>query len=257
MKETYTSKEFIKQIKNNPENFYIIHYSCENLNDNNKTLSPRITSIAIFHYPTKQSISFSMHLIAEENNILPKDMDKKYNDIEKILLEKFHMFISDKQNKFWIHWNMKNSIYGFEHISHRYRTLNGGKDPIIIPIERRINLNDILIDRYGIYAKNPKLPTLVELNNGRQHFLTGPQEVEAFKNKEFIKLHNSTLCKVTFFHFVIQELISGKLKTTSQGYGVKIDKLLESRSSKLICLLSAIIAIISVIFNILQFFRIF
>jgi hypothetical protein len=40
------SKDFIKAIKKNPENFYLIHYSCQSLNDDNDALSPRITSIA-------------------------------------------------------------------------------------------------------------------------------------------------------------------------------------------------------------------
>ncbi len=52
------SRDFIKEIKLHPENFYIIHYSCQSLYDDNEALSPRITSIAITHYSTEQTVSF-------------------------------------------------------------------------------------------------------------------------------------------------------------------------------------------------------
>lgn len=40
----------IKFLSKNKHDLLIIHYSCENLNDNNQGYSPRITSIAVFHY---------------------------------------------------------------------------------------------------------------------------------------------------------------------------------------------------------------
>ena len=76
---------------------------------------------------------------------------------------------------------MRNLTFGFEHLEHRYRVL-GGNDASVVPVERHINLNDIFSDRDGIdYAGHPKMKSLVELNGGtHRHFLTGPEEVEAF-----------------------------------------------------------------------------
>jgi hypothetical protein len=63
------SREFIKEVKRNPENFYIIHYLRQSLYDENQALSARITSIVVIHYSTNQEISFSTHAIAEELGI--------------------------------------------------------------------------------------------------------------------------------------------------------------------------------------------
>lgn len=143
------SRQFIESVKNNPENFYIVHYSCQNLNDDNKALSPRITSIAINHFSSGQSVSFSTHSISEEMHIPRDDVLQRFNEVELELLTQFYRFIRDRRDKFWVHWNMRNLTYGFEHLEHRYRVL-GGSDACVIAVERRLNLNDLIADRYGL-----------------------------------------------------------------------------------------------------------
>lgn len=233
----FSSGEFFRAIKRKPQNFYLIHYSCQSLYDDNDGLSPRITSIAINHYATQQVVSFSTHAIAEELKIDREGVEKNFDQIEAELLARFYKFVRDRRAACWVHWNMRNLTYGFEHLEHRYRTL-GGSDAPVIPVEQRINLYDKLGERYGEdYAADPKMPSLMRLNGGlHRYFLTGAEEVEAFKNKEYIKLHNSTLCKVGFFHRVIDLTLQGKLNTSAQGWGVRLDRLFESRTAKLIAL---------------------
>lgn len=139
---------------------------------------------------------------------------------------------------------MRNLTYGFEHLEHRYRTL-GQQDAPIVPVERRINLNDMLADRYGYgYASHPKMTSLMEMNGGRHRdFLTGAEEVEAFRQREFIRMHNSTLCKVGFFYQVVEKMKRGKLRTASKGFLVMLERLFEGRLAKAIGLASAIITI--------------
>lgn len=238
------SWRFIKKVKEKPENFYIIHYSCQSLFDDNEALSPRITSIAITHYATEQTVSFSTHSIAEEMHITRDEVRNRFDDVERKLLQDFYLFIRDRRDKYWVHWNMRNLTYGFEHLEHRYRVL-GGNDAPVIPVERRLNLNDILTDRYGgKYAKHPKMKSLMELNGGvHRHVLTGDEEVAAFKNNEFIRMHNSTLAKVGFFFLTIRSLVKGKLKTASNGWGVTIDRVFEGRPAKTVGLIGTIITI--------------
>ncbi|XGT81645.1 hypothetical protein JQ742_005810 [Klebsiella pneumoniae] len=235
------SRQFIKSVKQNPENFFIIHYSCQNLNDDNDALSPRITSIAINHFSSGQSVSFSTHSISEEMHIPRDDVLDRFDEVELELLSQFYRFIRDRRDKFWVHWNMRNLTYGFEHLEHRYRVL-GGKDACVIAVERRLNLNDLLADRYGAdYAKHPKMLSLMDQNGGRHRdFLGGKEEVEAFENKEFLRMHTSTLSKVGFFSSTMGKFVSGKLKTASKGYGVRLDKLFESRTVKSLGLISII-----------------
>jgi hypothetical protein len=238
------SRQFIKEVKNHPENFYVIHYSCQSLYDDNEALSPRITSIAITHYATEQTVSFSTHSIAEELHIQRENVLNEFDRVELKLLQDFYGFVRDRRDKFWVHWNMRNLTYGFEHLEHRYRVL-GGMDAPVIPVERRLNLNDLLADRFGGgYAKHPKLKSLMELNGGtHRHFLSGEEEVQAFRNNEFIRMHNSTLGKVGFLHSVIQKLQRGKLHTASRGFGVTLDKIFESRLAKTIALVGTAITI--------------
>lgn len=239
------SRQFIKAVKSNPENFFLIHYSCQSLNDDNDALSPRITSIAINHYPTGQSISFSTHSIAEEMKIPREQVIEKFDQIEFELLKQFNLFIRDLRDKYWIHWNMRNLTFGFEHLAHRYRAL-GGTDPYVIGVERRLNLNDLIADRYGnSYAKHPKMLSLMELNGGKHRdFLTGQEEVIAFENKDFLRMHNSTLSKIGFFSSVVRKLINGKLKTSSKGVGIALDRLFESRAAKGIGLFGTITGVV-------------
>ncbi|UKV15663.1 hypothetical protein L6172_04975 [Thalassospiraceae bacterium SW-3-3] len=247
----HNSTQLIKDIRKNPENYYIIHYSCQSLNDDNEGLSPRITSIAISHFATEQTVSFSTHSIAEELHISREDVKERFDDVELMLLRGFYNFVRDRRDKHWIHWNMRNLTYGFEHLEHRYRVL-GGIDATVIPVERRLNLNDLLCDRYGAdYAPHPKLKGLMELNGGiHRHFLEGLEEVAAFQNNEFIRMHNSTLTKVGFMHQTIRKLISGKLRTSSKGYGVKLDRLFESRFTKSIALTGTVLGIVLAILQI-------
>lgn len=241
----YSSGDFVKQLRLNSENFFIIHYSCQSLYDDNDGLSPRITSIAVDHYATEQVVSFSTHSIAEELHISRADVINLFDSVEKKLLQDFYSFVRDRRDKYWIHWNMRNLTYGFEHLEHRYRVL-GGNDAPIIPVERRLNLNDLLADRYGDgYAKHPKLKSLMELNGGvHRHFLSGADEVQAFRGNEFIRMHNSTLAKVGFLHSVIRKVIKGRLRTASRGFGVFLDRVFESRTAKVIGFASTITGVI-------------
>ena len=240
----FNSADFIKYIKKVPENFFFIHYSCQSLYDDNEGLSPRITSIAITHYASEQTVSFSTHAIAEELGIAREDVREQFDDVERELLDKFYAFVRDRRDKYWVHWNMRNLTYGFEHLEHRHRAL-GANDAAVIPVERRINLNDILADRYGgDYARHPKLSSLMELNGGtHRHFLSGEEEVQAFQNNEFIRMHNSTLAKAGFFGRVIRSMLQGKLRTASRGLGVALDRLFESRAAKIIALIAATISL--------------
>jgi len=245
-------RDFIKDIKSHPENYYIIHYSCQSLYDDNEALSPRITSIAVTHFATEQTVSFSTHSIAEELHIPRENVRERFDEVERELLHEFYAFVRDRRDKYWIHWNMRNLAYGFEHLEHRYRVL-GGKDAPVIPVERRLNLNDLLADRYGAgYANHPKMKSLMELNGGiHRHFLTGEEEVKSFENNEFIRMHNSTLSKVGFLHSVILKLLSGKLRTASRGIGVTLDRIFEGRTAKAFGLLGAIVTIFVAIWQII------
>jgi len=193
------------------------------------------------HYATRQTVSFALHAVAESMSISKDEVESHYDHIEKELLERFFHFLRDRREKYWIHWNMRNLTFGFEHLEHRYRSLCKNEPPSV-PIEVRLNLNDILSQRYGSdYANDPKMKNLMLLNGDRDiRFLEGQQEAEAFMKKEFIQMHSSTICKIEFFRQVISRAINGKLRTAGKGFLVRIDRLLESRAARVIAFVAAV-----------------
>ncbi|WP_159437102.1 hypothetical protein [Parasphingorhabdus marina] len=178
-------------------------------------------------------MSFSTHAIAEELHIAKDDVFAEFDRVEKELLKRFYDFVQNYRGSYWIHWNMRNLTYGFEHLEHRARTLDIANPPFIPP-EQRINLNDILRSKYGkLYANHPQMPTLMDLNGGKpKDFLNGQQETEAFENGEFIKMHQSTLSKVGFFCSVMRKASKNRLITASPTIGARIDRFYEGRGVK-------------------------
>lgn len=209
-----------KEMDQNPQNYLIIHYSCESFYDITDGRTPRITSIAIYSFSTAQTDSFSIHKTAEKMHVSVDSIESRYDELEKAMLDDYFIYISTHQNYKWIHWNMRDINYGFKAIEHRYEVLGGS--PIPIADSHKIDLSRLLIQRYGIsYIGHPRMESLLELNNIKaKDYLKGAEEAEAFKNKEYIKLHQSTLRKVDVFSNIINRSIQGTLKVQSKWYEI-------------------------------------
>ena len=88
---------------------------------------------------------------------------------------------------------MRDLNYGFEAIENRYRVLEGR--PESIEDDKKYDLARLLIDIYGNgYVGHPRLEKLIEKNKiSTRDFMDGQLEAAAFANKEYVKLHMSTL----------------------------------------------------------------
>jgi hypothetical protein len=208
----------------------IIHYSCESFYDRTDGRTPRITSIAVRNLSSGQTDSFSIHQIAEEHQIPFDKIDKKYDCLEKTMLERFFNFVTSHQHFYWIHWNMRDVNYGFSAIEHRFRVLGG--TPIQITEDRKFDLARALVDLYGAtYISHPRLEKLSEKNKiSMRDFLLGKDEATAFDNKEFVKLHQSTLRKTDVLANIFELTSSNKLETNSswfQQHGYTLAALIE------------------------------
>ncbi len=242
------TNSFFNGVKSHPERYFVIHYSSQSLYDEGVDrggLSPRITSIVVMHFSTRQTVTFAMHAVAEELGISKDQIETRYDEIEAAILERFYTFARDRREKYWVHWNMRNIVFGFEHLEHRYRALTK-KEPPSIPVEVRINLNDVLRERYGDqFAADPRMLNLMLLNGARDpRFLLGNEEAEAFKSKDFIRMHSSTISKVEFFRYVTVQAIAGKLRTAGSGFLVRVDKLLEGRLARLASFFTSVVGVV-------------
>jgi hypothetical protein len=179
--------------------------------------------------------SFSIHLVAEVCKVSRDSIHEYYDDLEKQMLIEFYDFVKSHQDSLWLHWNMTNINYGFEAIAHRHKVLTGNDAPKI-PDSKRFNLSSLILAIYGgNCVDNPKMVNLMRLNGGRpRDLLTGPEEVEAFKNKEYIKLHKSTMCKVYWFQGIYHRLQNRKIKTERTNFWNRVNEFMEKPWVKLL-----------------------
>ncbi|MCH8172256.1 MAG: hypothetical protein IIA70_03000 [Proteobacteria bacterium] len=193
---------------------WVIHYSCESLFDLTDGRSPRITSIALRSLNSAQTFSFSIHQIAERKNSLGS-IESKYDKLEKNMLDEFYETITRNENVNYLHWNMKDINYGFAALEHRHKVLGGS--PVAIADQNKFDLKIILKDIYGVnYIGNPPLEKLLEKNEMKsKKFMKGADEATAFENKDYVALHQSTLCKVYAITNIADRAHSKTLKTNA------------------------------------------
>ena len=89
-----------------------------------------------------------------------------------------------------------------------------------------------MIDKYGKgYSSHPRLPSILEMNKiSSKHWLNGDEEAKAFDEKEYVKLHQSTLAKVDVFENILKLTAEESLKTKAKLkdiYGISPQGLFE------------------------------
>jgi hypothetical protein len=177
-------------------NVCVIHYSCESFYDRADGRSPRITSIALRKLDSAQTVSFSIHQIAERRRIPFDQIEQYYDELEKEMLITFFSHLGNHRGMKYLHWNMRDVNYGFQAIEHRFRVL--GEEPYVVDDSKKYDLSRLLINIYGLgYVDHPRLEKLLYKNHiAPLDFLTGAEEAKAFENRDFVALHQSTLRKV-------------------------------------------------------------
>jgi hypothetical protein len=177
--------------------------------------------------------SFSIHLIAEINKIPRNDIHDHYDELEKEMLAQFFAFLSDNDGSFWLHWNMSNINYGFEALIHRYKVLSGA-DGKRIPDSKKFNLSSLILSKYGKNCvEHPRMPSFMKLNDGEHRdYLAGKEEVDAFADKEYVKLHKSTMSKAYWFQHMYYLLQKNKVNVHNKNWGNKVNTFLERPTVK-------------------------
>lgn len=241
------SREALAKIRRNSGRCLVIHYACQSLYDDRESLSPSISNIVVKDWENDQTVSFAAHLVAEKMHIEKDDIHDRFIEIETRLLEEFYNFVQSHSGDLWLHWNMINIHYGFETLAHRYYILTGRNAPSI-DIDNRINIAAILFGIYGDkYVGTPHMQKLMEINGGiRRDFVLGKEEVELFRQKEYARLHASTVCKVKFFSDVVELTLDKRLKTSTSTALVKIERSVDGVAAKLIGLAASIYAIVDI-----------
>lgn len=220
IKQRREAKQTLQKIESANGKVLVIHYSCESFYGK-AGYTPRVTSIGILNRENNEAIIFSLHLSAQ---ILKKDLVNLSNgdldEVEKSMLDEFSKYVQDHMNYIWIHWHMRSASYGFQAISNRYRIL-GGKE-ISIPDINKIDLPEIFgkLFTYGFEANEPHGQLLNLANRNKistRDALPGAEEAIAFENKEYLKLHMSTLRKVEIIDRLLTTYQNDKIKHNAKA----------------------------------------
>ena len=251
-------KSLIKLVSN-PEHVLIIHYSCEGFEKIPEFESQRIISIAIRNMASGQTTSFSIHQIAELKNIPYDAIDQRYNELEKLMLDEYFVFVGKHEGYKWLHWNMRNSNFGFAALEHRHKVLGGS--PIQIQDSLRNDLSRLLTAIYGrSYIGHPRLMNITKKNNiSKLGLLSGEEEAKMFDAKEYLKVYRSTIAKVGLISYIAQLAADGDLKTNTKLidiYGLSFLAAMEViKEHWIISLISLIAAIATILFLVLEYFN--
>ncbi|WP_374531353.1 hypothetical protein [Acinetobacter sp.] len=233
-----------------------VYYSCESFYDRDDGRTPRVTSICVRNFASGQTSSFSIHKIAELKKISNEEIQEKYDILEKEMLKEFFEYMQTYKNHIWIHWNMRDINYGFQALEHRFRILKG--TPISLEESKKFDLSRALVALYGnAYISHPRLQKLMELNHiTAQDFLTGSEEAKAFEEKEFVKLHQSTLRKADVLANILGRTLDNSLKTNAnwrERHGLSWRLILDLFFKHWIKATLATVGLISAIITIIQF----
>ncbi len=87
------SRAVINRLFADAANVWVIHYSCESFYDRNDGRSPRITSIAIRKLDAGQTVSFSIHQVAELDGIDLAGITAQYDPLERKMLDPYFAHI--------------------------------------------------------------------------------------------------------------------------------------------------------------------
>lgn len=212
------AEKIIQTVRNNPSRSMIIHYSRQNLNDNESGIAtPRIVAILIKSLDGKESHCFSINHEAEKAKVALDNLADYYDQLEERLLRSFNSFVIDHNECSWLHWDMNEVHFGFEAIEHRYRVLapNEGEDFKKIATTSRINISAIIKDIYGSdYASDSNLESLMKANYDggvKDGHLSLEIEANSFKEHAFPKILESLTCKVNFLIEIIEKIHEQKL----------------------------------------------
>ena len=248
----------VAELDQKSETCVVIHYSCESFYDKTDGKTPRVTSIAVRNLASGQTESFSIHKVAEQKKIDFSNIESNYDSLEKDMLEEFYAHVAKTKHCTWIHWNMRDINYGFPAIEHRFKVLGGTS--IDIPEERKFDLARALVDIFGVQCINhPRLENLIKLNKmTARDFLAGKDEADAFTNKEFVKLHQSTLRKADIMANIFERVSDGSIKTNAKWkdiYGLSPDSIVSyARQHWIVSALGVLSTVLGVVAKLAGYF---
>lgn len=212
------ARQRLESLFSDRSNVWVIHYSCESFYDRPNGASPRITSLAVRSLNSAQTHSFSIHQVAERLQVPFAEIEARYDELERQMLEAYFQHLGAHRGMKYLHWNMRDINYGFAAIEHRYQVLGG--TPVQVDDAKKFDLSRILIDVYGVaYIGHSRLEKLIEKNDIQpRDMMTGADEAQAFIDGNYVGLHQSTLRKVDVLANIAERAKNKNLLTNTSWW---------------------------------------
>lgn len=212
------ARERLDGLFSDRSNVWVIHYSCESFYDRPNGASPRITSLAVRSLDSAQTHSFSIHQVAERLKVPFDEIEARYDELERQMLDAYYQHIGAHRGMKYLHWNMRDINYGFAAIDHRYQVLGG--TPVLVEDAKKFDLSRLLIDIYGVaYIGHSRLEKLIQKNEILpRDMMTGAEEAQAFVDGNYVGLHQSTLRKVDVLANIAERAQNRQLLTNTSWW---------------------------------------
>jgi hypothetical protein len=191
---------------------FVVHYACEGFEKPDR----RVTAIAARNLGSGATQSFEMSTMLRRVGIDPvKATPLELDKAEREMFKAFYGFVSRHlSSTHWLHWNMRDSTFGFAALENRYRQL-GGK-PILIPEAFRVDLAARMIDIYGdnYAARDNRLRSLADRNHlVTKHLLDGAEQAAALQQGDFEVVDRSLHNRLDLMYAVATKANDNTLKT--------------------------------------------
>jgi predicted DNA-binding transcriptional regulator AlpA len=178
---------------------FLVHYACEDWHVLPGGQTCRVPAIAVHCQAQGLTRLFSWSLMAEREQVCARDILCNSEDLERLLFAEFAAFLERMVEKspqsLWVHWAMRDAIFGWPHLEHRQRLLNGSA--LCLREEQLVDFHAELVQVFGAdFAPKPRLLRLADRNGCHsEEMLTGPQEVAALRDGAFSRLDRSVVKK--------------------------------------------------------------
>jgi hypothetical protein len=189
----------------------VVHYACESFEKPGR----RVTAIAARNLGTGATTSFELENELRCAGTDPAQAcDAELDRHERKMLDSFYAFVRQHPDHYWLHWNMRDTTFGFPALLNRQKALGGRAAPIAE--HYRIDLASRIVDLYGDNYADPKR-RLVDLaaHNGLAltHIIDGKVQAERLDSRDFASVTRSMLNRLDILYAVAIKANEGTLKT--------------------------------------------
>lgn len=217
IKERAAIRDRISQIHADSNRTFLVHYACE-LFDGAAGTPVRISGIAVRNLKSGQTMSWTVFGEAQRKKrteTLVQDLDL----LERSLLQAFSRHVRKFDDCTFIHWNMRDTKFGFTHLHRRASAL--GVKLYSLQDSCKFDLSNAIYKLFGDRHAKPiasdgtkgRIFSIAELNGiSRLEAISGEEEGKAFIRGEHSKIESSTLRKLGIFSDIFDKLHRGNFK---------------------------------------------